>query len=38
MNRKFSMSRCLCGEPLCSDPTTETQRNRSHIPCLNSPS
>ena len=22
------MSQCLCGEPLCSDPTSEAQRNK----------
>jgi len=37
LNRNFSMSPCPCGEPLCSDSTTEAQRNRGHILCLNSP-
>jgi len=37
LNRKFSVSFRLCGETLCSDPTTETQRNRGHILCLDSP-
>ena len=31
LSRKFSVSRCLCGETLCIDPTTEKQRNRGHI-------
>ena len=30
-NRKFVASLRLCGELLCSDPTTEAQRNRGYI-------
>jgi hypothetical protein len=26
LNLKFSVFLCLCGEPLCTDPTTEAQR------------
>jgi hypothetical protein len=28
LNRKFPVSFRLCGEPRCSDPTTEAQRNK----------
>ena len=36
LNRKFSVSPCLCSEPLFSDPTTKTQRNRGYILCRTS--
>jgi len=29
-------SRCFCGEPRCTDPTTEAQRNRGYNLCLTS--